>query len=83
MMDSYKWGDSWSARRALHSEKKKFRFWTKKIFEPPPQKHNTFTSYKSKYLSNGKLWIVTSGVIRDQLDELYIVKKEKLILDKE
>ena len=29
MMDSYKWGDSWSARRALHFEKKKNRFWAK------------------------------------------------------
>ena len=83
MMDCYKWGDSWSSRRALHFVKKKFWFWTKKILSLlPPKKHNTFTSYNSKYLSYGKWRIVTSGVIRDQLDALYILKKEISILDK-
>ena len=53
-----------------------------KNFGEPPIKNNTFRSYKSKYLSNGTWWIVTRGVIRDQLAELYILEKEISILDK-
>ena len=37
---------------------------------------------QAKYLKFGTCWIVTSGVIRDQLAELYILKKDFLILDK-
>ena len=75
MLDSYKWGDSWSTRRSLHSEKKISILDKTNFLSPPPKKHNTIRSYKFKYLSNGTWGMVTSGVIRDQLAELYILKK--------
>ena len=38
MMDRYKWGDSWSARRALHSKKNEILIFVNKIFGEPPLK---------------------------------------------
>ena len=75
MIDSFKWGYSWSAHRDLHFAKQKYRFFTKNCYKPPSQKtHNTFRRYMSKYLCDSTWLIVSIGVIRDQFTELYILQ---------
>ena len=51
-----------------------FKFEQKKLLNPT-KTHCTWYMFDNKYLKDETSWIVTSVIIRDKLDELYIVKE--------